>query len=335
MANETVVPGYEGIAYDNRLIPVKQIQLPEYALREAQVESPEFLRLKDSIAKHGYFANILVRELPGHTEESPSYGVIDGTQRFTIAQQLGLSEIPCRVISADEADVAQMQIIANAVHVTTTPAQYSLQLRMILNSNPTMTRAELADRLQMSEKWLNDRLSLNNLCEKAKTLVDDGLIKLSSAFALAKLQPPDQQEAFLHEAATDTFPEFSGKIEARIKEIRKANQTGKKVGEREFVAVPHFRKLSEVTAIINEGNTLPIKEAFAREEPKSFEDAFLLGLKYSVQLDPKSIEEKKAKDAAVKLEREIAAAKRAEEAAELKKKTALAAIEKLNAAAAD
>lgn len=327
------VAGYENAAGKLAGINVADVSLPEYALREAQADSPEFLRLKDDIGKKGLLFPILVKELPTSTADSPKYGLIDGLQRFTIAKMLGWTTIPAMVLDLDEAEIAETQIIANAVRVTTTPAQFSTQLRRILNSNPSLTRDELAKRLSMSVSWLDDRLSLNNLTEKAAKLVDEGRIQLSKAFALSKL-PKQNQDDFLEEGCVDSYPEFSGKIEARLKEIRAANRAGQKVGEREFVAVPHMRKLSELEPIVKGEDTTTIDLIINQTNPQSIREAVQKALEWCVQLDPQTIAAKKAKDEQIKAERLAKQAAKNLEQNQAKLKSATDRVAELSATSA-
>jgi len=336
VAETPVVAGYEAATEKGtrKDIPLSQISVPEYALREAQIDSPEFLRMKDSMAKIGLLFNVVVKKLPTSTPENPLYGLIDGLQRFTAAKMLGWKDIPVVVVDADEAMIAELQIIANAVKVTTTPAQFSTQLRRILNSNPNLSQDELATRLSMSVGWLKDRLSLNNLSEKAATLVDDNKIQLSKAFVLAKL-PKQFQDEFLEEAVDNSYPEFSGKVDARLKEIRAANRTGQKVGEREFVAVPHMRKLSEIQPIIEGENASVVDLIINQTQPATIKDAVMDTLKWVAQLDPATIEEKKKKDAQLKAEKLAKDAAKQEEQAAAKRKTAVEAVAALSGTATD
>lgn len=337
MADTQVVAGYEaatekGIRKD---LPISQISVPEYALREAQTDSPEFLRMKDSMAKIGLLFNVVVKKLANSTPENPLYGLIDGLQRFTAAKMLGWDTIPVVIVDADEAMIAELQIIANAVRVTTTPAQFSTQLRRILNSNPGLSQDELAARLSMSVGWLKDRLSLNNLSEKAATLVDEGRIQLSKAFNLAKL-PKANQDEFLEEAVENSSPEFAGKVEARLKEIRAANRTGGKVGEREFVAIAAVRKLKDIEPIVKgEDTNNTVDKILNMTNPTTLKEAVLETLKWVVQLDPETVEQKKKKDAQLKLEKVAKNAAKLEEQAAAKRKSAVEAVAALSATAAD
>lgn len=328
------VAGYENAAGQLANIAVSDVALPEYALRDAQTDSPEFLRLKDNIAKKGLMFPILVKQLPAHTAEKPAYGLIDGLQRFTIGKMLNWTTIPAMVLDLDEAEIAETQIIANAVRVNTTPAQFSTQLRRILNSNPTLTRDELAKRLSMSVSWLDDRLSLNNLTEKAAALVDEGKIQLSKAFALAKL-PKANQDDFLEEGCIDSYPEFAGKIEARLKEIRSANRAGQKVGDREFVAVPQMRKLSQLEPIVKGEDQTTVDLIINMSNPNSIREAVLKTIEWCVQLDPKTVEEKKVKDAQIKAEREAKAAAKRIEQDQAKLKSASERVAELSASASE
>ena len=79
------------------------------------------------------------------------------------------------------------------VKIPTKPIDYAKQLAKILERNPHMDVTELARRIEKSEDWVMDRLSLLRLIPELQKKVDNLEIDLQSAFALAKLPEAEQR----------------------------------------------------------------------------------------------------------------------------------------------
>lgn len=234
----------EKVASDVQMIPLGSIVTSKIALRPAQEQSEQFLMLVDSIRKRGVLQSVLVREvkLPGGVIQ---YGLIDGLQRYTAATQAGVEHIPARVVSADDGEVLELQIIANMNRVDTKPAQLAGHFVRMLGRNPLWTLDDLANRVSQSKKWVEDRLSLNKLLPEIQTMVDDGKIKLSNAYVLAKLDK-EEQVNFVADAQSQEPKEFIPRVKQRQKELAEAKRAGTKAGKAEFQPVQTPRKLGEL-----------------------------------------------------------------------------------------
>ena len=79
------------------------------------------------------------------------------------------------------------------VKIPTKPIDYAKQLAKILKINPHVDVTELARRIEKSEDWVMDRLSLLRLIPELQKKVDNLEIDLQSAFALAKLAEAEQR----------------------------------------------------------------------------------------------------------------------------------------------
>jgi hypothetical protein len=79
------------------------------------------------------------------------------------------------------------------VKIPTKPIDYAKQLAKILKINPHVDVTELARRIEKSEDWVMDRLSLLRLIPELQKKVDNLEIDLQSAFALAKLPEAEQR----------------------------------------------------------------------------------------------------------------------------------------------
>lgn len=264
-------------------IPLVQLRESREALRTVNKETEEYEGLKDSIRSVGFtLSTITVRPAVDPETQESYFEVIDGAHRFNAAKDIGLDTIPCNVTEMDDDTALEAQIMANVHKIETKPAEYSRQLRRILDRRPMMTEGELAKSLGKSPSWIAQRLKLNKITnERVRGLINEGDICLVNAYALAGL-PDEELEHFVQAAITDSPDEFTPKVNARVKEIREARQRGDEAKPPEFVATPIARKVSELKEELETG-------AVAAGRPD-----FVEAIKWALSLDDASIARQKA-----------------------------------------
>lgn len=299
-------------------IPISAIRDNKNALRTVNRQAEKYLGLVDSIRKNGILNPILVRECTDPQTGESYYGLIDGLHRFTGAKDAGLPTIPAQIKSMDDVSVMFAQMMANVHKVETKPVEYSRQLVRILALDPLLTTAQLADQLAKSPTWLNDRLGLTKLVESIQTLVDDGKINLSNAYALSKL-PAEEQPNFLDRAMTMSPQQFLPTANARTKELRDAKRQGREpVKNDEFVPPAHVRKPSELKA---ELENKEVARVLTQTISNPIE-AFAMGVAWALHLDPQSVEIARQMDEVRKKELQDQKEKRKAERDALKQKEA-------------
>lgn len=279
-------------------IILSEIYEPEESLRKVDRTTEKYLGLVESIRLKGVMNPINVRPLESEDGKS-KYGLIDGLHRFSGSKDAGLDTIPCHIISVEDAELLEAQIIANAHKIETKPVEYSKAILKIIESNPLMTRSELSAKLAKTESWLSERLGLLKLTEDIGKLVDEGEIKLSNAYALAKLDPEEQAD-FVDRAMAMPPQQFTPTVNARIKEVRDAKRKGKEAGPAEFQAVPILRGRAEIIAELENGALMGSLLDNVDGQPASFKRA----LEWVLNLDPTSTEMQKSKDDERKAEKE-------------------------------
>lgn len=319
-ASQEEIPAFADVKYELLTVPTGSVEKPEFALRDAQRDLDDYKDLRDSIAEHGIFKTLLVRPLPPSEDGSARYSLIDGLQRLSCAQDLGLPFVPVRVVDMDDFEVAQAQIIANAVQLMTKPVQFVDAMRRIFMSKPTLSVAEMAKDLNRGEKWVNDMLSLNKLHADIKPLVDSGAIKTGHAFALAKLRPDTEQLRFIENAQTMSLSEFTPLINDAITELRNAARQARDPN-REKTYPPVLRKVKELVEVLADP-IVTTKQTLESAGVKTMEDAFLLGIKFATQTDPISLEKRKKEQELLDAKAKEAQAARAAETAEKKRQEA-------------
>lgn len=274
-------------------IPTSSIRENAILLRAVNRQSTEYLELCESIRKDGILNAISVREIQPENGVQ-MYAVIDGTHRYNAAKDVGLAEIPALVMNKSDAEVEEAQIIANVHKIETKPVEYSKALMRILKQNVLMTEAELAEKVRKSPAWIRERFSLTKLAPEIGKLVDDGIIGLANAYALAKL-PAEEHNVFLERAQTSSPQEFMPLVNARVAEIKKANREGRDAQDVEtFVPIAHLRRVSEIKELVD--NNLQIKALIEREGVATPEDVYKAALKWVLNLDVGGIAVQKVKD---------------------------------------
>jgi ParB family chromosome partitioning protein len=303
-------------------IPLDKIIEPDEKLRAVDKETEEYEGLVDSIKAKGVLNPINVRELKDPESGEEIYGLVDGLQRYTASKDAGKESIPAQVISCDEGELIETQILANVHKIETKPVEYSKALLKLLQNNPLLTRSELAAKLCKTTAWISERLGLLKLVDQVGKLVDDDKIGLSNAYALARL-PQEEQADYVDRAIAMPPPQFGATVNARVKEIRQAKREGRDAAPAEFQPIAILRSRKELMEEMEAGEQGGL--LVSNNKPSTPDEAFALAVKWALNLDPASIEIQKAKDE----ERKAELKRRKEEnALERKRRRAKEAAEK-------
>jgi len=314
---------------DVRVVPLSAIRENPVALRTVNRESEDYIGLRDSIVEVGILNPFGVRlrteNVEGETVEY--YEITDGLHRYSCALDLGLKEVAVDVKDLTDQQTLEAQVMANAHGVETTPVAYTKQLQRIFAANPTLTLANMASKLAKSPGWVSQRLKLLKLEKAVAQLVDDGKITVSNAVQLSKL-PPEEQVNYVEQAVRMDADEFVPLVASRAKEIRDAARQGRGVAPADFVPIARSQKMS---ALKNELEKAVVGPALCKRcDVTDAVAGFALAIAWVLNLDPVSVEVRKANDTEKKTrladeKKQRAAeraAKKAKEATELAAKAA-------------
>ncbi len=308
-------------------VALSEIKENPVALRAVDRENVQYLNLVQDVRRRGVLQPITVRQ----QEEAGEvyYEICDGLHRYSAAVDAGIETIDIKIVDFDDAEVEEVQIVANLVRVDTKPVDYTKQLLRMMTRNPLMTMAELATRITQSEAFINQRLSLLKLDASIQALVNESEIKLNNAYALSKL-PLDEQHNFTDAAMTQKPAEFVPATQARAKELRDAKRAGKKASETVWEPTAHLRKLGELKAEYANSEVGPaIVAAYGCETAA---EGFTAAIAWVISLDNASVESQKAKAEQRVQDREAAKIRKK---AESESKKAAKAAEKSVAAQAE
>lgn len=305
-----------------RHVPVNSIRPNLAALRGVDKKTEEWKEFCDSIKEKGVLNPVVGRELKDKETGQSYIGLVDGLQRYTAACDMGLETIPMHIISADDAEALEAQIVGNIQKIETKAAQYADALKRLLVMNDTLTLRELSTKLGKSLTWLTERLKITNLTEKIKELVDDEKIVVTNAQALANL-PPDEQGDYLDRAITMPPGQFVPLANERSNEIKSAQRQGKKAPKKEWGPSPFPQSTAAIREELEQFNVG--KSMLHQYKVTDPFEAWKLAIKWVLHMDDTSVEverqkfleSQKQKEAERLAKKEEKAKKAREEAAKL------------------
>ena len=150
---------------------------------------PEALQdLAESIREYGLIQPITVRPL-----DRGYYQIIAGERRWRAAREAGLTEIPVRIIQADDRLATELALVENLQREDLNPMEEAAGYRKLMDDYG-LTQEETAKRVQRSRPAVANALRLLSLSEKVGELVAGGRLSAGHARALLPLKDPILQE---------------------------------------------------------------------------------------------------------------------------------------------
>ncbi len=193
---------------------------------------PEALsELADSIREYGLIQPLTVRPL-----EKGYYQIIAGERRWRAAREAGLTEVPVRIVEADDRLAMELALVENLQREDLNPMEEAAGYRKLMDEY-SMTQEEVAARVQKSRSAVANSLRLLGLGEKVRQLVETGALSAGHARALLALRDPELQE----KAAAETV---ARSLSVRQTETLAASllRAQKEAPEKEKPAVDYVRE---------------------------------------------------------------------------------------------
>ena len=134
--------------------------------------------LSDSIAQYGVIQPITVRKL-----ESGIYQIIAGERRWRAARQAGLTEIPVRIIEADDKTTAQLALVENLQREDLNPIEEAKGYRKLMEEYG-LTQDQTAKAVGKSRPAITNATRLLNLSNNVLEMVEKGTLSAGHARAL-------------------------------------------------------------------------------------------------------------------------------------------------------
>jgi len=138
--------------------------------------------LAESIREHGLLSPILVRSL-----DSGYYQIIAGERRWRAARAAGLTEVPVRVVSADDKNALEIALVENLQREDLSPIEEARGYKSLMEEF-SLTQEDVAIRVSKSRPAVANALRLLSLPPELIELVSRGELSAGSARAILVLK---------------------------------------------------------------------------------------------------------------------------------------------------
>ena len=175
-------------------LPLSKVE-PRQAQPRERFDEAALQDLADSIAQYGLIQPITVRRL-----DSGYYQIIAGERRWRAARLAGLTEVPVRVIEADDRRTAELALVENLQRQDLNPMEEARGYQSLMRDYG-LTQEETARSVGRSRPAVANALRLLSLGPKLTELVETGALSAGHARALLPLG----SEALQLEAANEVI----------------------------------------------------------------------------------------------------------------------------------
>jgi ParB family chromosome partitioning protein len=143
--------------------------------------------LADSISRYGVLQPITVRLL-----DSGYYQIIAGERRLRASRMAGLTEVPVRIIEADDRTTAELALVENLQREDLNPIEEAKGYKTLIEDYG-LTQEDAAKNVGKSRPAVSNALRLLNLSPEVLHLVETGDLSAGHARALLSIQNEEIQ----------------------------------------------------------------------------------------------------------------------------------------------
>ena len=169
-------------------LPISRVE-PRMEQPRALFDEEALQELADSISRYGLIQPITVRKLP-----SGYYQIIAGERRWRAARLAGLTEVPVRVIEADDRRTAELALVENLQREDLNPIEEARGYRALIDEYG-LTQEEAARSVGKSRPAVANAMRLLSLCPEVSELVEKGQLSAGHARALVPVLDANLQLA--------------------------------------------------------------------------------------------------------------------------------------------
>lgn len=167
-------------------LPISKVE-PRAGQPRYNFDGEALEELSGSIRQYGLIQPITVRRL-----DSGYYQIIAGERRWRASRMAGLTEIPARVIDADERKATELALVENLQREDLNPIEEARGYKTLMDEFG-MTQEEAAQSVGKSRPAVTNALRLLSLDEAVLTMVENGSLSAGHARALVPIKNPDRQ----------------------------------------------------------------------------------------------------------------------------------------------
>lgn len=168
------------------MLPISRVE-PRSGQPRTVFDEPALQELAESISQHGVLQPITVRML-----DSGYYQIIAGERRWRAARLAGLTEIPARVIEADDRKAQELALVENLQREDLNPLEEARGYRALMEDFG-MTQEAVAQSVGKSRPTVANALRLLSLQPEVSQMLESGALTTGHARALLAISNKTQQ----------------------------------------------------------------------------------------------------------------------------------------------
>lgn len=176
--------GEEPDVIPSDMLPISRVE-PRSGQPRTVFDEPALQELSESIAAHGVLQPITVRKL-----DSGYYQIIAGERRWRAARMAGLSEVPVRIIEADDRKAQELALVENLQRENLNPMEEAKGYRVLMEEFG-LTQEAVSLSVGKSRPAVANALRLLSLPAAIAVMLEKG--ELTSGHARALLPVEDKQ----------------------------------------------------------------------------------------------------------------------------------------------
>jgi len=213
---------------DFEYLPIQRIE-PREEQPRTLFEQGRIDELTDSIREHGVLSPLMVRIIEGGY-----YQIIAGERRWRAARAAGLSEVPARIVVADDKRALELAMVENLQREDLSPIEEARGYRALMEEFG-MTQEEVAQRVSKSRPSVANSLRLLSLPAELKELVLRGELSAGSARALLALKSDETMRSAARTAVANGMS--VREVEALVKKLdkEKTKRAKQRIAEVDYI----------------------------------------------------------------------------------------------------
>jgi len=209
----------DNTARDFEYVPLQHIE-PKHAQPRTVFEEERIGELAASIREHGVLSPLMVRSI-----EDGYYEIIAGERRWRAAREAGLSEVPVRIVVADDKTALELAMVENLQREDLSPIEEARGYKALMEEFE-MTQDDVARAMSKSRPSIANSLRLLSLPDELIELVLRKELSAGSARALLALK---SEERMREAAKTVIAGEMSVReVEALVRKLSKERRNRSK-----------------------------------------------------------------------------------------------------------
>ena len=191
-------------------LPISKVE-PRAEQPRSRFDDESLQELADSIAQYGLIQPITVRR-----RDSGYYQIIAGERRWRASRLAGLTEVPVRVIEADDRRTAELALVENLQREDLNPIEEAKGYKLLIEEYG-LTQEEAARSVGRSRPAVTNAMRLLMLAPQVMEMVEKGELSAGHARAILTVSEPSKQLAAANEIIRKNYS------------VRKAEQLAAKI----------------------------------------------------------------------------------------------------------